>query len=413
MSIFDKTHDVIVAGGGISGTMAAIAAARQGCSTLLIERYSALGGMATLGLVQPITTWGIKGQYNVGGTGRRILESLIERSPRAATPMSHYGPTCDAEHLKYVLETEALEHGVTLLYHTWVTGVERNDETIARLRVFSKGGEAHIEGRIVVDATGDADVAAAAGVPCETGSQGITLMMVVAGIDRARCPEREEMAAIYDAHRVGYRGLCIFWHPREDAAYFNMTEVEGLNGLDVEDLTAATIDCRRQAWQILDVFRAHVPGFEHAYVEQTAPALGVRETRRIRGLYTLTQDDVLAGGVFDDVIARASCPIDIHGSDHDGRGAYEALKRSYGIPYRSLVTQETQNLIVAGRPISADRAAHSSLRRMAPGFAIGEAAGTAAALAVDGGDTRAMDIARLQDDLKQFGAVLEPEPASG
>jgi len=410
MRATDESFDVIVAGGGISGTMAAIAAAREGARTLLVERYAALGGMATLGLVQPITTWGIGGSFIIGGTGRHIVEGMLERHPESATELNLYGPTCDAEHLKRELEERALAHGVSLLYHTWITGVEREGERITGVRAISKSGEALLRGVMFVDATGDGDVAARAGVPFEMGSQGITLMFVLSGIDRERCPERAEMAEIYQqAGPVGYRGLCIFWGPRPDSCYVNMTEVEGLDGCDVGDLTHATIDCRRQAWGILDILRAHVPGFERAYIAQTAPALGVRESRHVRGLHVLTGDDVRGGADFGDTIARAACPVDIHGSHDGGKGEYHALTRSYGVPWRSLVVPEFANLVLTGRCLSADHVAHSSVRRMAPGFALGEAAGAGAAQALSHGDVRTLPTAPLQATLRGYGAVLDPE----
>ncbi len=405
-----QTFDVIVAGGGISGTMAAIAAAREGASVLLVERYAALGGMATLGLVQPITTWGIAGQYVIGGTGKRLLEEMIERRPGSATPMGHYGPSCDAEHLKRMLEETAIEHGVRLLYHAWIAGVEADGEELRALRIVSKSGEGLLRARAFVDATGDGDVAAFAGVPCEVGSQGISVMFHVTGIDRERCPEAPEITRIYrEAGPVNYRGLALFWAPQPGSAYMNVTEVEDHDALDVEDLTAATIECRAQAWRVLDVLRENVPGFEGAWITQTSPALGVRESRHVRGLYTLSGDDVEAGRDFEDTIARASCPVDIHGSQNEGRGTYHGLKRSYGVPWRSLVTPEYANLIVTGRCLSADAAAHSSVRRMAPGFALGEAAGIGAAQALAHGDARTLPIAPLQERLREFGAVLDPE----
>ena len=405
-------YDVVVAGGGLSGTMAAIAASRRGCKTLLVERYAALGGMATSGLVQPITNWGIGGRLVIGGTGRKILEEIHRRNPRAATAMSPYGPTCDAEYLKYVLEKKAGESNVSLLYHTWVTGVEKSRNAIRALKLYSKSGPGRAAGSIFIDATGDADLAALAGVKVNTGTQGITLMMIISGIERAKCPDREKMKEIWRKHKrnVSYRQLCFFWHPRPGTAYFNMTEVEGLDGLSAPQLTRATVECRRQAWRILEVFRAHVPGFENAYIEQTAPAIGVRETRHIRGLYTLTADDVVRAREFDDVIARAASPLDIHGRRKGGRHKYEKLERSYAIPYRCLVTGAVRNLVVTGRPISADRVAHASLRRMAPGMALGEAAGTAASLAVSTGDVRNIDIKILQNILRRCGTILDPEP---
>jgi len=408
--MIDTTYDVIVSGGGIAGTMAAIASAQEGAKTLLLERYSALGGMATLGLVQPITMWGIRQDYILGGRGRTMLADLAARSPQAATPMTTYGPSCDSEFLKFELERQATEAGVDLLYHSWVTGVEcAGDGRIETLKVVSKDGERSVRGAVFVDGTGDADIAAFAGVPFDTGSQGISLMFVVSGIDRTQCPDRGEIGRLYSEHQVGYRGLALFWHPRKDTAYFNVTEVEGVNALSAEGLTYATVECRRQAWAILDVMRAHVPGFGNAYIEATAPALGVRETRRIHGLYQLTIDDVTSGADFADTIARASCPVDVHGSEIGGKNQYYALKQSYGIPYRCLVTEHVPNLIVTGRPISADHAAHSSLRRMAPGFALGEAAGLAATMAVENGDARGVAPDPLRARLLEYGAILDPE----
>lgn len=393
--------------------MAAVAASAEGCRTLLVERYAALGGMATLGLVQPITTWGLRGRYVLGGRCRQLLERLHEANPSAATAVTSYGPTCDAEHLKRVLEETILAAGAQLLYHSWVTGARLEGDRLVELSVFSKGGPAVIRGEVFVDATGDADIAASAGVPFEEGSQGITLMFIVAGIRRERCPPQDEMAKIWDRHKIGYRGLTLFWHPRPGAAYFNVTEVEGLSGLDPWALTKATVECRSQAWRMLEILKAHVPGFEDAYLEQTASALGVRETRRIRGRYVLSGDDVLAGADFPDTVARASCPVDVHGSHDGGRGDYRALKRSYGIPYRCLTAEAVKNLVVTGRPISADRIAHSSLRRMAPGSALGEAAGVAAALAAGSTDRdlRAVSVTDLRRILKGHGAVLGAEEA--
>lgn len=408
--MLNSEHDVIVAGGGISGTMAAIAAAREGADVLLVERYTALGGMATLGLVQPITTWGLGGSFVIGGSGKRLLEEMIERHPGSATAVNHYGPSCDAEHLKRELEQVALAHGVRLLYHAWITGAEVGGERVQAIRIVSKSGESLLRGRVFVDATGDGDLAAFAGAPVEIGSQGITLMFLVSGIDRDRCPETTEIGRMYkEAGPVNYRGLALFWHPRPDSAYMNVTEVEHHDALDVEDLTAATIACRDQAWRVLERLREHVPGFEQAYIAQTAPALGVRESRHVQGLHVLSGEDVEAGRDFEDTIARASCPVDVHGSANDGRGAYHGLKRSYGVPYRSLLTAQFANVILTGRCISADHVAHSSVRRMAPGFALGEAAGIASAQALSPGDVRGLPIGPLQARLREHGAILDPE----
>ncbi|NLC44249.1 MAG: FAD-dependent oxidoreductase [Clostridiales bacterium] len=407
----DVKFDIVVIGGGISGTMAAIASARQGSKTLLIDRYGALGGMATSGLVQPITTWGINDSYVISGTGKKILENMASKHDQAATAMSTYGPTCDAEYLKKELEDIAIENGVSLLYHTWVRSVEmKSTDVISHITAFSKNGDFNIYGKVFIDATADGDICAFAGVPFESsedseGQQAMTLMMIVSGIDQDRILDREKMQEIWDKHRVNSRQLTLFWHPRKGSTYVNMTSISSLNGLDPTDLTKATIECRKQAWDILDVFRNYMPGFENAYIEQTAPTLGIRETRRIKGQYILSADDILSGREFNDSIARASCPIDIHPRNNEP-AVYQVLKKSYSIPYRALITNEISNLIATGRCISTDQEAHSSVRRMGPGFALGEAAGIAAALALENNDVRNISINQLQTILKSYNGII-------
>lgn len=414
MYTYSQMYDVVVAGGGISGVMAAVAAAREGCKTLLIEKNGAPGGMSTLGLVQPITTWGIKGKYVLGGSGRQILKKLAGRDPMASTPMSTYGPTCDSEYLKIELERFCLDNGVSILYYGWVRDVFLSKEgRVEKLITLTKQGDLEIQGKTFVDATGDGDLSAMAGVPYEdladtTGQQGMTLMMIVSGIDFDRCLPLAKMNEIYKKHAVNGRTVCYFVHPRKGSAYFNMTEVYGMSGLRASDLTKATIQCRKQAWDILDAFKKHLPGFENAYIEQTASTIGVRETRRIKGVYILNEEDVKFGRNFEDRIARASCPVDVH-FRNDGQAVYYSLEKSYSIPYRSLLTNEIPNLIVTGRCISTDQAAHSSVRRMAPGFATGEAAGVAASMAARTGDARTISVPTLQEKLKRLGAILDAE----
>ena len=408
----DFHTDVLVVGGGMAGTMAALAAARMGARVILVERHTAVGGMATMGLVQPITMWGNREHYVGGGLGRRILEELAEH--KGAGDMNTYGPVCDSEALKFELEKRLLADNVEILYQAWVNGVETDNGEIRAVTAVAKEGTLRFKPKMVVDASGDADVAALAGVPWDEGRQGATLMMTMAGIDWQRVPENAN--DIFRSHNdATYRGLLSFRHPtRRDAAFFNCTEVDQLAALDTRELTRAIVECRRQAWRILEICRLHVPGFEQAYIEQTAPALGVRESRRIRGLYCLDEHDVMSGREFPDAIARCICPVDVHGDESkQGGKRYVALKKSYAIPYRTMIAKEVKNLIVTGRPISCDQAAHSSLRRMAPGCSLGEAAGIAAAMAVEAAasaDARTVDVDVLRRYLLDNGAVLHPEP---
>lgn len=405
----ENIYDVIVCGGGVSGTIAAIAAAREDSSVLLVEKNFCLGGMATSGLVQPISKWGINGEYVTGGTGKKIISELSSAGKYAATPMSHYGVVCDAEYLKLELERQAVGAGVKILYNTVLTrAVRQNSGGIEKLILFSGNGDFDVKGRVYIDATGDAALAASAGAGYEAGSQGATLMMLISGINEKHLPEIEEIRTIWERKRVNYRPLTLFFHPRGDMAYFNMTEVENLDGLNPFKTSEAVLECRRQAWDIYDVFKKFIPGFEGSYISHTADSFGIRETRRIKGRYVLTGSDVLQGKHFKDEIAKACSPVDIHGSSQGGLGVYKRLKKSYSIPYGCLVTDEITNLIVTGRCISADRTAFSSLRRMATGMAVGEAAGIAAGIASETGTGADMiNLDKLQDKLRTHGAVID------
>ncbi len=399
-------YDVIVAGGGMSGVMAAVAAAREQRRVCLLERGFMLGGMATSGLVQPITCWGRSTsdgvKYVIGGTGRDFLSRLHEKNPGLATAMSTYGPVLDSEFLKLELERLVLAHNIDLFYGIMLCGAKSQDGTIQSIQCCSNQGIHEFSAARYIDATGDCALANAAGADCFIEKQGISLMFILGGVNK------EELFAspyqeIWKTHRGNnYRSATVFNHPREHTLCLNMTEVDAADGLAPEALAKTTCTCREQAWEILRVFREFVPGCTHAYIEQTAPSLGVRESRRIRGEYFLTGEYVTSGKEFPDTVARSSCPIDIHGTSL----LYSGLKKSFAIPFRSLIPCPIRNLLVTGRGISADHVAHSSLRRMAPGMALGEAAGIAATLA---DDNSKVDISRLQTKLEEYGAILQDE----
>ena len=399
-------YDVIVAGGGMSGVMAALAAAREQRRVCLLERGFMLGGMATSGLVQPITCWGRSTsdgvKYVIGGTGRDFLTRLHDANPGLATAMSTYGPLLDSEYLKIELERLVLAHDIDLFYGIMLCGANTQGGRIQSIQGCSNQGMHEFSAGRYIDATGDCALANAAGAPCFVERQGISLMFILGGV----C--KEELFAspyqeIWKEHRANnYRAATIFNHPRENTLCLNMTEVGDADGLAPEALAKNTCTCREQAWEILRVFREFVPGCAKAYIEQTAPSLGVRESRRIRGEYFLTGGDVTFGKEFPDTVARSSCPIDIHGTSL----VYSGLKKSFAIPFRSLMPRQITNLLVTGRGISADHTAHSSLRRMAPGMALGEAAGIAATLA---DENSLVDVSRLQAKLEAYGAILHDE----
>ena len=413
----DYTCDVLVCGGGPGGLCAAVSAARNGADTMLLERYGYLGGMATAGLVFPFMTRFAGNERIIDGVFQEIIERLDAKG-------GYGGPDrpamFDAEVLKVVADEICMESGVKLLFHTMLCGAEVIDGRIERAIIHNKSGEQGVKARMYVDGTGDADLAHLAGAPCEKGresdglAQPMTLNFRMAGVDKSRMPDRKTITELYLKARSEGRIDCprndVLWFvtPREDEIHFNTTRIIRADGTNAEDLTRAEIDSRRQVMQYVAFLKADVPGFENAYLEMTGAQIGIRESRRVMGEYVLTAEDLLSARKFDDCIARGSYSVDIH--DPDGGGT--VIKRlapgeSYDIPYRSLVPKSIDNLLIAGRPISATHEAHSAIRVMPIAAAIGEAAGAAAALCVrDNTIPRKLDVGELRRVLLAQGANL-------
>lgn len=417
MSEEDKrTYGVLVCGGGPAGIAAAVAAARNGADTLLVERYGFLGGMATAGLVNPFMTWFAGKEQIIEGIFQEIIDRLKAKGGWGG-PQPH---AFDPELFKVVADEICLESGVRLLLHSFVSGVSMSGSVVRSASITAKPSARQVSAAIYVDATGDADVACLSGVECDTGRDGdgltqpMTLNFRMAGVDVSRIPPRQGVTELYLKAREQGRVDCprndilYFLTTREGEVHFNTTRVIRRDGTNADDLTAGEVESRRQVAQLVDFLVSDVPGFENAYLQMTGTQIGVRETRRIRGDYVITADDVLGARKFDDCVARGSYPVDIH--DPDGGGTvlkHLAPGESYDIPYRCLLPVGVDNLLVAGRPISSTHEAHSSIRVMPIACAIGEAAGTAAAISVrDGVAPRSIDVRELQRVLVSQGANL-------
>jgi hypothetical protein len=387
--------DVLVVGGGPAGIAAAVASAREGSRTILVERYGFLGGMATAGLVNPFMV----SKFPSGGLimppifsdviARLEEKNAAKRGELFRQPHIVFDP----EVLKSVLFDLILSAGVTLYLHSYASGVILKDERFAGALFESKSGQFRVFSRIGIDATGDGDLAYLSGAQYELGrsSDGLmqpaTLNFRVGGVDTEAMPNREDMdkafRAAKDEGRIKIEREKLLWFEttRANELHFNATRVIRVNGTKVEDLTRAEIDGRRQAEEIMSYLKAEVKGFENAFIAATATQVGIRETRRIIGHYMLTKEDVIEGKDFDDSIAKCSYPIDIH--DPKGKGTlFQPLSRPYGIPYRCLIPKKIDNLIVAGRPISVSHEAFSSTRVMPTCMATGEAAGISASLCI-------------------------------
>lgn len=411
--------DVAVIGGGTGGVPAAVAAARRGARTLLVERYGFLGGMATAGLVNPYMGYSVGKKEIVRGIFGEIIDSLEE-----AGGLGRNRRTFDEEVLKLVLDALVQEAGVSVLFHTTLVDCRSESGRIERAALASKGGSFEVKAKVFVDGTGDGDLAAAAGATCEVGRsedglcQPMTLCFRVAGLEEGASEGvgrlRKTLNEVYarakaeDTVDNPREDVLVFGTLREGVIHFNTTRVIERSALSAEELSAAEFEGRRQAGELVALFREKVPAFRNAYIQKMGVLIGVRESRRVMGEYLLTVEDVLSGKKFPDAIACSCYPVDIHNPSGGGTVIRRVPEGDYyEIPYRSIVPEGTGNLLMASRSISATHEAHSSMRVMPVVAAIGEAAGTAAAMAAEGGIApAAVDIRRLRTGLRAAGAFV-------
>ncbi len=422
-----ERFDVVVVGGGSAGTSAAISAARRGARTLLMDRLPFLGGTSTavLDTFYAFYTPGETVRRVVGGLGWEVVENLKAAGVAFERPNTYgagTGVTYDPEVLKVTWERLAAEAGVEILLHTWATGIQQHDGRIDAVRLWNKGGESVVEAGAFVDASGDADLCAMAGVPYEDARstpnlQSLSTIFRVANVDveRAAAMPKDELWALMRraAESGGYRlpRLEGSWHrtPHAGVVTVHMTRVPMVDATDPRQLTQAEIEGRRQVQEYHRFLRNLVPGFERSVLVATSPAIGVRESRRVAGDYRLTREDVLDARRFPDEIALCGAPIEDHAAGTDTRWKYVPQSGVYGIPYRCLLPTGVEGMLVAGRCFSASHDAHASARSMATCMAMGQAAGTAAALAVASGTApRSLDVAVLRRRLSDDGALLEP-----
>jgi hypothetical protein len=444
-----REYDVLVVGGGNAGCCAAIAAARSGARTLLVERYGFLGGTATASMVGPWMTFHSGDDRIVGGIAEEIVERLVTLggSPGHIHDASDYVATItpfDPEIHKALLFEMMRESGVDLLLHAWFLDALVVRGRIALARFATVGGPREIAARRTIDATADAFVAASAGVPTQQGDargrvQPASLMFRLSHVDlgalSAYVRQRpEQMRSSLKTHErtpdrlTAVAGLYELWEaarargavtiPRELVSFFatpyadevtvNMTRVVDVDPLDPDDLTRAEVEAREQVMQLVAFFRSDVPGFANARLAATATQIGIRESRRIVGEYTLTADDVLQARTFDDAVARSAYPIDIHNPAGSGTTTHRLpAGASYEIPYRALVPQRVDDILVAGRCISTTHEALASTRLTPTVMTLGQAAGTAAALSMQADVApRALDPAALRARLIRDGVDL-------
>lgn len=444
--------DVLVIGGGPAGIGAAIGASQSGADVVLVERYGFLGGNATAALVMPLMSFHTQhhtleksgrserflptdhgeGSPVIAGALAQLLGRLVVAG--GAIPPSletGYVVPFDPELFKSVAMDLLDDHRVNLLFHAFASSIF-NDGISRGVVLETKSGPLVIRAKVLIDCTGDGDIAASAGAPFEIGRETDGLTQPLTLMFRMVEFQRDAFSEYLSRNPDQWRGVHGLWDiikkatdagdldlPREDILFFdtphdeelsfNSTRITKVSGVDVWDLSYAEWEGRKQVRQIEAFMKAYVPGFEKAYVAQTGVNVGVRETRRIIGDYVLTGEDVLNARKFEDGIARCSYPIDVH--NPMGKGTM--LKRVpagdyYTIPLRCLIPKETDGLLVAGRCISGSHVAHSSYRVMPTAMAIGQAAGVCAAQAVKYGILpRNVDVVAVKRELANQGALVD------
>jgi hypothetical protein len=440
-------YEVIVVGGGTSGVTAAIACARQGIDTLIVEQFGYLGGSQTAALVMPMMPITAQGTSSVGGINDEIRERLMATGDAGMEPGGNDG-WFNREMLKYVLDDLCLEAGVEILYHTTLADVVMEGDQVCGIVVQCKSGRQAILARRVIDATADADVSVLAGAPYEAGrpedglNQAMSLRFNMGGIDYDRfvaflnekSPDRKYFWPFVEtAHTPDKeRPLSYLFRQAEaagelqegDAVYFQMFSIPGrpgeasfncprifdrVKGYSTDDLTYAQIVGRQKIRRLANFCKKYFPGFENAFISQTAPMVGVRETRRIVGEYVFSGEDVTRAAQFPDAIAKGNYPKDVHQPkgkksvefDEEGRRPY------YEIPYRCLIPKGVDNLLVVGRCISTTFEGQSAMRVQGIVRTIGEAAGYAMAISIqDNVSPRRVDVEKVRALLRASGVQL-------
>ena len=432
-----KEVDVLVVGGGYAGFGAAMCAARNGAKTMLVEQQSALGGLVTMGYVALTFSY-------IEGVAYELFHVL--KSINGVT-----GRFVDVEKTKVVLEQMLLKEKVQILYNTSVVDAIVENNTITGAVIFNKGGFQAIKAKRVIDASGDGDVSAYAGVPFEVGfpemnnyNQASSLVMHIGNVDMEKYNalgdtiafwENKIKAAVDNGEYPYMIDRRINWlvrvpgrDPKHQELYICYAHSRNCRCLDGEDLTRQLIEQRQQCQWTMEFCKKNIPGFEGAWLIDTAPMLGVRDSRRIMCEYKLTADDLINGARFDDAIMRAMHAFDAHHPVDVGHVKHVMRPNEKGemvrryvdpgfwreVPYRALVTLKIDNLLVAGRNFSADFMAQSGNRLVLECLNMGQAAGTAAALSIkDGVTPRALDAQKLRKRLVEMGINLLEPPKYG
>lgn len=447
-----KIFDVVVIGGGFSGSIAAIASARSGARTIVIEKNGYLGGGLTSAGVGPMMTFHVKDKQIIQGITGELIARLQTKGKSVghiydSTNYTYSVTPFDSEAMKYELESMLLESGGQILYHTLLADVEVENQKIQNVTVCHKQGLEKIIGRIYIDATGDADLAYRANVPCDIGrkkdhmTQPMTLNMKINGVNREELirhiqenPDNfkrmhNDISTITKVPRLSVIGFEKEFNrakrenrihiQREDILLFetnelgefivNTTRICSCDPNDPYSISLAETEGRKQCQELEKFMKTDLKGFENIHLISTGPSIGVRQSRQIQGYYQLSEEDILSKRIFDDVIVHSAYPIDVHSPD--GEGTHHCHLKDgeyYSIPYRIVITPHVHNLLVSGRCVSATFEAQAAIRTTPTVGAIGHAVGVAAAMSANEQCwPYQLDVSKLQKELIKQNAYIE------
>ncbi len=427
--------DVIVLGAGPAGFAAAVSAARNGARTMLVERYGFLGGGGTASGASSFDGLHANVHGEIKRVVRGVVDEVLERIDRYdglnephLVQKRIFAQSYDVSAWKLAADEIALGAGVDLRLHALAVGVAKSNGQIDALLIETRSGRCALRGKIFIDCSGDGNLAAWAGAPYDKGDgkgflQPPAMLFRLAGVDdkvaEASLPgipklmEEAKRTGEFDLPRIG-NVLRRLKHPGEWRANLTQVTRDGgvVDGTDADDLTFAEIEGRRQVrlyWQFL---RSKVAGFERSYVVDVGPEIGIRETRRVKGRYTLLADDISSSRSFDDTLGVNGWPVEKH-AGHGIEWLFPVGRGYNQMPYRCLLPFDVDNLLVAGRCISAEPDAQAAIRVSGPCFVTGQGAGTAAALALKQNvSPAALDTKKLCAQLQAEGVFLGEEDRS-
>lgn len=419
------SYDVVVCGGGPAGWVAAVAAARSGAKTAMIEQFGFPGGMATAGLVLPISVFTYNGKLVCGGIPWEFVNRM-EASGGAQVEKPLGNVAHDPEIYKLTAQRMLLEAGVELHYHCTITGCRHENGHLTHVIMDTRGGPQAFETRYVIDATGDGAICSFMGVPMQKADaypmQPASLIFCLGGVDTDKVPQAHHNLQGVNMHHLPMQtalrelakngedvpqfGGPWFCHIMRDGIVLvnaTRTTADMTNHLDA---TMAECKLREDAYKLTELFRKVDPAFKDCYLLYTAPVTGTRETRHIQGVHILTGEEYVNMVEFEDSVARSCHPIDIHSASNSEQ-IVTFLKEPAFVPYRSLIVTGFDNLIVPSRCLSADQTASASIRVQAPIMCLGQAAGLAAAMcAKDGISVHDVDVPAMQQTLRDWGVPI-------